>query len=110
MTYELLAEDINDKWDWGRGGRSQASATDDIRQLLAINPSFRLMIAQGYSDLVTPYAINKYVISHLPETISNRIKLVLYRRGHMLYTKRSSRIEFSADAKGFYEDHLPPAE
>ena len=110
MTYELLAEDINGKWDWGRGGRSQASATDDIRQLLAMNPSFRLMIAQGYSDLVTPYAINKYVVSHLPETISNRIRFVLYRGGHMLYTTRLSRIEFSADAKGFYEDRPPPAE
>jgi carboxypeptidase C (cathepsin A) len=109
MTYELLADDINGKWDWGRGGRSQVSATDDIRQLLAINPSFRVMIAQGYSDLVTPYAVNKYVINHLPETISNRIKLVLYRGGHMLYTTRSSRIEFSADAKGFY-DRPPPAE
>jgi carboxypeptidase C (cathepsin A) len=110
MTYELLADDINGKWDWGRGGRSQVSATDDIRQLLAINPSFRVMIAQGYSDLVTPYAVNKYVINHLPETISNRIKLVLYRGGHMLYTTRSSRIEFSADAKGFYKDRPPPAE
>jgi carboxypeptidase C (cathepsin A) len=103
MTYELLAEDINGKWDWGRGGRSQVSATDDIRQLLAINPSLRVMITQGYSDLVTPYAINKYVIDHLPDTISNRIKLSLYRGGHMLYTRQGSRIEFTTDAKDFYE-------
>jgi carboxypeptidase C (cathepsin A) len=102
MTYELLDGDANGKWDWGRGGRSQVSATDDLRQLLSINPSFRVLIAQGYSDLVTPYAVNKYVIEHLPDTIRGRVALQLYRGGHMLYTRQSSRIEFSADAKAFY--------
>jgi carboxypeptidase C (cathepsin A) len=107
MTYELLAEDINEKWDWGRGGRSQVSVTDDIRQLLSINPSFRIMIAQGYSDLVTPFAVNKYVVEHLPETLAPRVKLNLYRGGHMLYTTRSSRIELTDDAKAFYEARSP---
>jgi carboxypeptidase C (cathepsin A) len=102
MTYALLADDINGKWDWGRGSRSQVSATDDLRQLLAINPSFRLMIAQGYSDLVVPYSVSKYVVDHLPETLASRVSLNLYRGGHMLYTKPSSRIEFTSDAKAFY--------
>lgn len=108
MTYTLLADDINGKWDWGRGGRSQASATDDLRQLLAINPSFRVMIAQGYSDLVTPYAVSKYVVDHLPEAIRDRVSLKLYRGGHMLYTKRSSGIAFSEDAKAFYANRASP--
>jgi carboxypeptidase C (cathepsin A) len=104
MTYALLAEDINGEWDWGRGGRAQVSVTDDLRQLLSINPAFRVMIAQGYSDLVTPYAASRYVINHLPEAIINRVKLNLYRGGHMLYTTQSSRIEFTTDAKAFYEN------
>jgi carboxypeptidase C (cathepsin A) len=104
MTYALLADDINGKWDWGRGGRSQASVTDDLRQLLSINPSFRVMIAQGYSDLVTPYSVSKYVINHLPESIGDRVTLNLYRGGHMLYTDPASRIAFTADAKTFYGD------
>jgi carboxypeptidase C (cathepsin A) len=110
MTYALLADDINGKWDWGRGGRSQASVTDDLRQLLSINPSFRVMIAQGYSDLVTPYSVSKYVVNHLPEAIADRIKLNVYRGGHMLYTNPSSRIAFTADAKAFYGDHSSVAE
>ncbi len=65
MTYALLADDVNRKWDWGRGGRSQVSAGDDLRQLLAVNPAMRVLIAQGYSDLVVPYAVNKYVVDHL---------------------------------------------
>lgn len=107
MTYELLGDDINGKWDWGRGGRSQISATDDLRQLLSINPSFHVLIAQGYSDLVTPYAVNKYVVEHLPDTIRDRVAFRLYRGGHMLYTRQRSRIEFTVDAKAFYSKLLP---
>jgi carboxypeptidase C (cathepsin A) len=104
MTYTLLGDGINERWDWGGGGRSQASASDDLRQLLTLNPSMRVLIAQGYSDLVVPYAANKYVVDHLPEDINRRITFKLYRGGHMLYTRQPSRAEFTADAKAFYVD------
>ncbi|WP_245500745.1 carboxypeptidase [Rhizobium sp. BK251] len=107
MTYTLLSGDVNSRWEWGgeRGGgsRSQASATDDIRDLLSLTPSFRLLVAQGYSDIVTPYSINRYVVDHLPPKLAaDRVALNLYRGGHMFYTRDNSRIEFSADAKAFY--------
>ncbi len=102
MTYSLLASDVSGKWDWGKGGRAQVSASDDIRQLLSTDPSFRLMIAQGYSDLVTPYAVGKYVVDHLPENIAGRVTFKVYRGGHMLYTRARSRAAFTADARAFY--------
>jgi len=69
-----------------------------------------VMIAQGYSDLVTPYSVSKYVVNHLPEAIGDRVTLDLYRGGHMLYTNPSSRIAFTADAKAFYGDRSSVAE
>ncbi len=43
MTYVLLSSEVSGKWDWGEGGgRSNASASDDLQALLAYNPSFRL--------------------------------------------------------------------
>ncbi len=105
MTYILLADDINGKWDWGRGSRSQVSASDDLRQLLSVNPSMRVLIAGGYSDLVVPYSVNRYVVDHLPDNIKHRVTFDVYRGGHMLYTKPSSRTEFTADAKAFYAGH-----
>src|SRR6266571_4517420 len=44
MTYILLASDIAGKWDWGEGS-ARSSASDDLRELLALIPSFRLLIA-----------------------------------------------------------------
>src|SRR3989442_9917201 len=105
MTYILLASEISGKWDWGeRAGRNSASASDDIRELLSLTPSFRLLIAHGYSDMVTPYAVSRYVLDHLPPIGDPaRAQLRLYRGGHMFYIDAESRKAFSADAKAFYQ-------
>jgi carboxypeptidase C (cathepsin A) len=102
MSYTLLAEDIAGKWDWD-GGRAQASVSDDLRVLLSLSPTFRLMIGHGYSDMVTPYADSRYVLDHLP-TIdgAERVELKLYRGGHMFYLDPESRKAFTADAKTMY--------
>lgn len=106
MTYSLLDSDINRKWEWGGrggGGRLQASVTDDIRQLLASNPKFHLLIAHGYSDMVTPYGVSRYVVDHLPSSLGgDRVALNVYRGGHMFYTRADQRAAFTADAKAFY--------
>jgi carboxypeptidase C (cathepsin A) len=103
MTYILLASDISGKWDWD-GSRSTASASDDVRELLSFIPSFRLLVAHGYSDMVTPYAVSRYVLEHLPPIDDpSRTQLRLYRGGHMFYVDAESRKAFSADAKVFYQ-------
>jgi len=104
MTYALLANDVTSHWDW-QGSRYQVSAEDDLRTLLAFGPSFRLLIAHGLSDMVTPYAMTRYVLDHLPPTDKpGRAQLSLYRGGHMLYLDAQSRKAFSADVAAFYRD------
>ena len=100
MTYALLASDVH--WDW-QGGRLQASAEDDLRTLLAYDSSFRLLIAHGYADMITPYAMTRYILDHLPAfEPPGRAQLKLYRGGHMLYLDPQSRKAFSEDAAAFY--------
>jgi carboxypeptidase C (cathepsin A) len=104
MTYVLLASDISGKWEWGEGSsRANASVSDDLRELLALAPSFRLLVAHGLSDMVTPYAMSRYVLDHLPQMGDpDRTQLRLYRGGHMFYLDAESRRGFSAEAKAFY--------
>jgi carboxypeptidase C (cathepsin A) len=104
MTYNLLAADISGKWDWHEGsGRGQPSVAEDLRDLLALTPSFRLMIAHGMSDMVTPYGVSRYVLDHLPSSIEEeRAELRLYRGGHMFYMDPQSRKSFTADARTIY--------
>jgi carboxypeptidase C (cathepsin A) len=102
MTYELLSHEVNNKWNWG-GRRSSPDASGDLRELLALTPSFKLVVAHGYTDLIVPYAVNRYVLDHIPPIgAPGRVTLKLYRGGHMFYTNAASRIAFTADAKAFY--------
>ncbi|HTP90807.1 MAG TPA: carboxypeptidase [Xanthobacteraceae bacterium] len=102
MTYNLLAPEISGKWDW-EAGHGQPSVSDDLRTLLALTPSFHLMIAHGYSDMVTPYAVTRYVLNHLPRSEGEeRAQLKLYRGGHMFYLDPDSRKAFTTDARTMY--------
>ena len=102
MTYNLLASEITGRWDWG-SGHSQPSVADDLRVLLALSPSFRLIIAHGYSDMITPFAVTRYVLDHLPPVEGEeRAQLRLYRGGHMFYLDPDSRRAFTADARTIY--------
>jgi carboxypeptidase C (cathepsin A) len=104
LTYVLLSSEANGQWDWGHGGgRATASVDDDLRALLTLDPSFRLLIAHGYTDMVTPYAVSRYVLDHLPDLEGPaRAQLRLYRGGHMFYLDPSSRHRFSAEVATFF--------
>jgi carboxypeptidase C (cathepsin A) len=104
MTYNLLNEDISGKWDWhDGGGHAPPSVAEDLRLLLAFTPSFRLLIAHGYSDLVVPYSDSRYVLNHIPASVDQeRAELKLYRGGHMFYVDPQSRKAFTADARTIY--------
>ena len=104
MTYNLLVPDISGKWEWHDGGsHAQPSVAEDLRLLLALTPSFRLLVAHGYSDMVTPYSVSRYVLDHIPASVSEeRSELRLYRGGHMFYVDPQSRKAFTADARAIY--------
>jgi len=104
MTYKLLADDVTSRWDWGHGGRGQVGIDGDLRVLLAFDPHFRLLVANGMTDMVTPFAQSRYVLDHLPPVNPpGRAQLKLYRGGHMLYLDPQARKAFSEDAGNFYK-------
>jgi carboxypeptidase C (cathepsin A) len=105
MSYILLASDIAGRWNWELG-HGPASVADDLRVLLALTPSFRLLIAHGYSDMVTPYSVSRYVLDHLP-SFEGRTALKLYRGGHMFYLDPDSRKAFTVDAQAIYPARAP---
>ena len=102
MTYEQLSG-ANRNWDWHGESQGRASVTNDIREMLALNPGFKLLVVHGSADLVTPYGASKYVIEHLPPLgAPNRVQLKVYRGGHMFYFDPASRKAFTDEARTFY--------
>jgi carboxypeptidase C (cathepsin A) len=106
MTYNLLAHEVSSKWEWG-DRREPPGVGGDLRELLALNPSFRLLIAHGRTDLVTPYGVSRYVLDHVPLDLGgrgrDRTRLAIYRGGHMFYFDTASRRAFTTDARAFYQ-------
>ena len=80
------------------------SVADDLRVLLAFTPSFHLMVAHGYSDMITPYAVSRYVIDHMPDFgEAERLQLKVYSGDHMFYFAQQPRLDFTRDVKAFYQ-------
>jgi len=100
LDYRLLANDVNEKWDWHSDGPGQPGGIEDIRQLLALDPSLKLLVAHGYTDLLTAYGIDKYLLDHLPDP--SRVQLKLYPGGHMLYVGSDARKALTQDARALY--------
>ena len=102
MTYVLLADGVAGKWDWG-DRRYPPGAGEDLRQLLALEPSFRLLVAHGRSDLVTPHGVSRYVLDHIPPLgAPGRVARKLYRGGHMFDFDAESRKAFAKEAAEFF--------
>jgi carboxypeptidase C (cathepsin A) len=94
---------VTGHWDWG-AGRAEAGIDSDLRVLLSLSPHFRLLVASGLSDLVTPYAAARYVLDHLPPSDPpGRVQFKTYRGGHMVYLDPQSRKAFTTDAAAFYK-------
>jgi carboxypeptidase C (cathepsin A) len=96
LTYRLLDTEVNAKWDWREGPHHILSTKDDMKKLLALNPSLHMLIAHGYFDAVCPFATTRWLVDHLPVG-RDRVTLKVYPGGHMIYTRAAARAALAQD-------------
>ena len=101
LKYDLLNLAPGAKWDFKAGDELIARGTPDLRKLLALNPALHILITNGYFDTVCPFASSRWLVEHLPVG-RDRIKLAVYKGGHMFYTVPESRAALSDDAASLY--------
>jgi carboxypeptidase C (cathepsin A) len=98
-SYQLLNGAVAKAWDFGRGLRPAESVTQ-LRQILALDPNMKLLVAHGLFDLATPYFGSKIELDQLPSYGSpDRVKLVVYPGGHMFYSRDASRQAFRGEVQ-----------
>jgi carboxypeptidase C (cathepsin A) len=98
-SYEVLNFAVSRSWDFGRG-LSPTESTTQIRQILAADPKFKLLVAHGLFDLATPYFGSKMQLDQLPAYATpDRVKLVVYPGGHMFYSRDASRRSLRNEAE-----------
>ena len=98
-SYELGNGAVERSWDFGRGLRPAESVTE-LRQILALDPKLKVLVAHGLFDLATPYFGSRVLLDQLPGFASpERVKLVVYPGGHMFYSRDGSRKAFRAEVE-----------
>jgi carboxypeptidase C (cathepsin A) len=105
LQYRLLNREVSGKWDFGSSANRQgfAGALDQLQHARTLNPGLRILIANGYTDLVTTYLGSRFLVGQLePIDGAAPIELRVYRGGHMMYLRPSSRRALSQDARGLY--------
>jgi carboxypeptidase C (cathepsin A) len=107
--YRLLNRKVRDKWDFGTSATKQGyvGVLDDIQHARAANRDLEVLIATGYTDLITPYMAPTYLVKQLP-TMEGATPITVedYAGGHMLYLRPDSRRALEADVEAMYRRAL----
>jgi carboxypeptidase C (cathepsin A) len=111
LLYRLLNREVSGQWDFGTSANRQgfAGALDELQSARTHNPALGVLIVHGYTDLVTPYAVSRYLVDQVAPIAGARpVELKTYRGGHMMYLRAPSRHALSEDARALYRQLLPP--
>lgn len=101
VSYRLLNREIAGRWDYGSSPQNQgyAGVMDDLQRARTLNPRLGVLIANGVTDLVTPYMLSRYLVGQqTPLPGARPIRTRAYPGGHMVYLRAESRTALAADA------------
>lgn len=102
-TYVLLGSAIQ-SWNFAHAGRALPDTVPDIAAALLQNPALRVLVANGYHDLATPFHVSERDIARLGSDA--RIQVRNYPGGHMSYLDDATRVRQKADLVAFYAGTL----
>lgn len=105
-NYEILSGKVNQNWNWQVKGRSgYVNVAEDLREAMSTNTHLKVLIANGYYDLATPFFATEYTVDHLglePE-LRDHVELTYYAAGHMMYIHPPSLEKLKQDVASFIQ-------
>jgi carboxypeptidase C (cathepsin A) len=106
--YQVLTDKVQ-PWSYERFQNRYVNVAEMLREAMTQNPSLRVMIANGYYDLATPFFATEYTVNHigLAPGLTNHISLTYCDAGHMLYTKKTCLDGLHRAMADFYQKALP---
>ncbi len=110
LPYQVLTDKVQ-PWSYDHFQNRYVNVAEMLRQAMTQNPSLKVMIANGYYDLATPFFATEYTVNHigLEPALSNHISLTYCDAGHMLYTKKTCLDSLHGAMADFYEKAVPAA-
>jgi carboxypeptidase C (cathepsin A) len=104
LPYEILTGKVR-PWSYKRFENQYVNTAEMMREAMSQEPNLKVMIANGYYDLATPFFATEYTVNHLglDPSLSGHISLTYCEAGHMLYTKKSCLDGLSKSMTDFYQ-------
>jgi carboxypeptidase C (cathepsin A) len=98
-------------WDWkhalrGPGRPAPVPITvPDLSEAMRTNPHLKVLAANGYFDLATPFFATEYDLAHLDidAKLRGNLTITYYPSGHMVYLDLESARQFRSDLAKFYD-------
>jgi len=108
LTYEALTNKVR-PWNYSRFENRYVNTAEMMREAMTQNPNLKVMIANGYYDLATPFFATEYTVNHLQlePAVSSHVGLTYCEAGHMLYTKKACLDNLHKSMADFYQKALP---
>jgi carboxypeptidase C (cathepsin A) len=107
LTYEVLTDKVR-PWSYEKQQNQYVNTAELLRQAMAQNPNLRVLVANGFYDLATPFYATEYTFSHLglAPSLQGNVKLTYCDAGHMLYTSKPCLDALRSSIEAFYGQAL----
>jgi carboxypeptidase C (cathepsin A) len=102
LPYEVLAH-LYETWDYSKHQNKYVDTSETLRAAMTQNPFLKVIIANGYFDLATPYSATEYTVNHLAlePHLRGNLQMTYYAAGHMMYVHEPSLRTLSEDLRNF---------
>lgn len=108
LPYEILNMKV---WPWSYADHENkyVNVAETLRKAITSNPYLKVLVANGYFDLATPYFATEYTFNHLglDEKLVKNIQMTFYEAGHMMYIHKPSIEKLKADLSAFILSSVP---
>ena len=99
------------EWDWKHKIRGQQRPVPlpimggDLGDAMRSNPHLKVMSANGYFDLATPFFATEYDLGHMDiePKLRGNLSFTYYASGHMVYLNLDALKQFKVDLAKFYD-------
>ncbi|HST27335.1 MAG TPA: peptidase S10 [Rudaea sp.] len=114
VPYKVTAGAIRE-WDWKHKVPGSMRPVplpimvDDLGATMRENPHLKVLSANGYFDLATPFFATEYDLAHLglDAKLRNNVSFTYYPSGHMVYLNVDALKQFKGDLTKFYDSAAP---
>lgn len=108
LPYEILTSRVH-PWGYESHQNQYINVAETLRKAMATNPHLKVLVANGYYDLATPYLATIYTFNHmeLDESLRKNYEMKFYEAGHMMYVHMPSLAQLKNDLAAFVRSTIP---